>query len=84
MLGLDEMSHMFEQPFKFMPLYHLAKVSMLDVADAFCKRPPELDDDDSKDNTTTTIPFYRPSYWSVKGRDPKLPYDGSDFPETTI
>lgn len=74
MLGLDEMSHMFEQPFKFMPLYHLSKVSMVDVADAFCRRPPDLD--------TTTVPakLHRPLYWSVKGRDPKLPYDGSDIP----
>lgn len=37
--GLDEMSHMFEQPYKFMPLYQLAKVSMLDAADAICATP---------------------------------------------
>jgi hypothetical protein len=42
MLGLDEMSHMFEQPFRFMPLHQLARVSTLDVADAFCRPPPPL------------------------------------------
>jgi ion channel-forming bestrophin family protein len=44
MLGLDEMSHMFEQPFRFMPLHQLARVSTLDVADAFCRPPPPLDE----------------------------------------
>jgi len=75
MLGLDEMSHMFEQPFRFMPMLDLSRVSMIDVADAFCRFPPDLDDD------TVPAKLQRPSYWSVAGRDPKLPYDGSDFPE---
>ena len=87
MLGLDEMSHMFEQPFKYMPLFHLAKVSMLDVADAFCLRPPALDwnpnEADRVDNKTNNNPswaFRRPVYWHIKGRDPRLPYDGSNVP----
>ena len=90
MLGLDEMSHMFEQPFKYMPLYHLAKVSMLDVADAFCMRPPALDwnqheEKDSGNNTNknSSWKFRRPLYWHVRGRDPRLPYDGSDVPMVT-
>mmetsp|Transcript_8663 Transcript_8663/g.18005 ORF Transcript_8663/g.18005 Transcript_8663/m.18005 type:complete len:438 (-) Transcript_8663:2933-4246(-) len=43
MLGLDELSHLMEQPFKVSPLYHLCRNSMTDVADAFCVRPPSLD-----------------------------------------
>jgi putative membrane protein len=42
MLGLDEVSHLLEQPFRLMPLYQLSKNSMLDVADAFCVPPPVL------------------------------------------
>ena len=40
MLGLDEMSHICEQPFRVMPLYQLSKVSMLDVADSVLQLPP--------------------------------------------
>lgn len=76
MLGLDEMSHMFEQPFRFMPLYQIAKVSMLDVADAFCRFPPPLEQTEAK-----AVAVTKPSYWSVAGRDPSLPYDGSNFSE---
>ncbi|KAL3922821.1 MAG: hypothetical protein SGILL_001996 [Bacillariaceae sp.] len=43
MLGLDELSHIMEQPFKKSPLYHLCKNSMRDVVDAFVLRPPALD-----------------------------------------
>jgi predicted membrane chloride channel (bestrophin family) len=74
MLGLDEMSHMFEQPFRFMPLYQIAKVSMLDVADAFCRFPPPLDEREA-----ASVSLAKPAYWSVAGRDPFLPYDGSNF-----
>ena len=34
MAGLDEMTSMFELPFRFLPLYQIAKVSMVDVADS--------------------------------------------------
>lgn len=47
MLGLDEISHIFEEPFRLMPLYQLAKVSMLDVADAFTMQPPALKSNDT-------------------------------------
>lgn len=41
MLGLDEISHLLEQPFRLMPLYQLAKNAMLDVGDALvCVTPP--------------------------------------------
>ena len=42
MLGLDELSHLFEQPFRIMPMYQISKRSMLAVADAFTCRPPPL------------------------------------------
>jgi predicted membrane chloride channel (bestrophin family) len=43
MLGLDEISHLTELPFKFMPLRQLSKMSMVDAADAVSYRPPPLD-----------------------------------------
>jgi predicted membrane chloride channel (bestrophin family) len=43
MLGLDELSHIMEQPFKKSPLYQLCKNSMRDVIDAFVLRPPALE-----------------------------------------
>ncbi|GKY91349.1 hypothetical protein MPSEU_000107100 [Mayamaea pseudoterrestris] len=42
MLGLDEISHILEQPFKLIPLYQQAKHSMMDVADAIVEEPPAL------------------------------------------
>jgi ion channel-forming bestrophin family protein len=74
MAGLDEMSSMFELPFRFMPLYQLAKVSMIDVADAFCRSPPPLNATaDCVESTTIRIPLY----WAEKD-DPFLPYDGRE------
>mmetsp|Transcript_18539 Transcript_18539/g.40141 ORF Transcript_18539/g.40141 Transcript_18539/m.40141 type:complete len:448 (+) Transcript_18539:29-1372(+) len=71
MLGLDEISHLFEQPFKFMPLYQISKVSMMDVADAFCRPPPPLELDDISEDQDM------PAYWVKEGDDwPVLPYDG--------
>lgn len=57
MLGLDEVSHMMEQPFRLSPLYQLAKISMLDVSDAFMLLPPPL----AKRNQAYTPK--RPTYW---------------------
>ena len=42
MLGLDELSHLCEQPFRLMPMYQISKRSMMAVADAFTCRPPPL------------------------------------------
>lgn len=50
MFGLDEISHLMEQPFKLCPLYHLCKNSMRDVADALCMPMPELMDPDHNAN----------------------------------
>lgn len=77
-LGLDEMSHMFEQPYRFMPLYQLAKVSMLDVADALCRRPPPLDEHYSP---THSLPPALPSYWAAAASDPSVPYESRNIPE---
>jgi ion channel-forming bestrophin family protein len=74
MAGLDEMSSMFELPFRFMPLYQLAKVSMIDVADAFCRSPPPLN---ATADCVESATFRIPSYWAEKD-DPFLPYDGRE------
>jgi len=42
MLGLDEISHILEQPFQLMPLYQQSKTIMTDVADAIVRRMPDL------------------------------------------
>lgn len=42
MLGLDEISHLFEQPFRVIPMYQMSKRSMQAVADAFTCQPPAL------------------------------------------
>ena len=40
MLGLDEISHVLEQPFRIIPMHQMAKGVMLDVGDAFICKPP--------------------------------------------
>jgi predicted membrane chloride channel (bestrophin family) len=50
MLGLDEISHLFEQPFRVIPMYQISKRSMLAVADALTCRPPSLTKDKSSDD----------------------------------
>jgi predicted membrane chloride channel (bestrophin family) len=72
MLGLDEISHIFEQPFRFMPLYQLAKVSMLDVADAFTCRPPPLSADDEDVFLQEKEERPDPTYW--KCLNGSIPY----------
>ena len=49
MLGLDEISHFTEQPFRLMPLYQLSKNSLLDARDALVNEPPSLVLDDAAD-----------------------------------
>jgi predicted membrane chloride channel (bestrophin family) len=61
MLGLDEISHLLEQPFKLMPLYHLSKNSMRDVGDAIVCQPPPLDNGEQK----ASAPYQTPPYWQV-------------------
>ena len=78
MMGLDEMSHMFEQPFRFMPLYHISKVSLRDVVDAFCRLPPPLTDNATDDDESTNTATERPPYWASAGDAHILPFDGSN------
>ena len=42
MLGLDEISHLLEQPFRLMPLRQLSKFCMMDVGDSLTCRPAPL------------------------------------------
>lgn len=42
MLGLDEISHQLEQPFRLMPMQQLSSAVTRDVADVFLLRPPPL------------------------------------------
>ena len=77
MLGLDEMSHLFEQPFKFMPLYQLAKVSTMDVADSFCRTLPSLED--CNDETYSISVHQLPTYWARAGTSQSIAYDGRQF-----
>eukprot|EP00529_Nitzschia_sp_RCC80_P012553 CAMPEP_0113482088 /NCGR_PEP_ID=MMETSP0014_2-20120614/22740_1 /TAXON_ID=2857 /ORGANISM="Nitzschia sp." /LENGTH=557 /DNA_ID=CAMNT_0000375597 /DNA_START=771 /DNA_END=2444 /DNA_ORIENTATION=+ /assembly_acc=CAM_ASM_000159 len=62
MLGLDEISHLLEQPFRFSPLYHLCKNTMRDVGDLFCIEVPSLDDRKNKNYNPDP-----PVYWSGLG-----------------
>lgn len=43
MFGLDEISHLFEQPFRVIPMYQMSKRSMQAVADSFTCQPPPLE-----------------------------------------
>lgn len=60
MLGLDEISHILEVPFRFMPLRQLSKVSMIESADALVYRPPPLD---SREADVVVPPPHNPQYW---------------------
>lgn len=61
MLGLDEISHLYEQPFRLMPLYQLSKTSMLDVADAMYFVPPDFDKTSDELDESMGV---KPVYWS--------------------
>lgn len=56
MMALDEMSHLCEQPFRFMPLYMLSKKSVMDVADTLLQLPPDYE-------TGKDVSSYCPIYW---------------------
>ena len=63
----DEISHLFEQPFRVIPMYQMSKRSMLAVADSLTCLPPKLagetvneeDEENLSQNELTT-------YWSRK------------------
>jgi len=48
MMGLDELSHLFEQPYRVIPMYQMSKRSMLAVADCFTCQPPALSGQDEE------------------------------------
>jgi predicted membrane chloride channel (bestrophin family) len=58
MLGLDEISHLMEQPFRLAPLYHLCKNAMRDVADSFCLTPPSFDDSKNGHYVANEQPYW--------------------------
>jgi predicted membrane chloride channel (bestrophin family) len=66
MLGLDEISHLFEQPFRVIPMYQMSKRSMLAVADSLTCRPPalvgELRDDEEENLAQKELT----TYWSKR------------------
>ena len=64
MFGLDEISHLFEQPFRVIPMYAISKRSMLAVADAFACQPPELEGQVSNDDENHPTQKDLTTYWS--------------------
>jgi len=69
MLGLDEISHVLEQPFGLMPLQEISRNIMLDVADAFICQPPSfVEKPELMKEEHFTYPYNQterppPSYW---------------------
>jgi len=63
MMGLDEISHQTEQPFRIMPMQPISAGVTRDVADAIISRPPMLAgfEDDVDGYGSVTYPF-KPSY----------------------
>jgi len=69
MLGLDELSHLCEQPFRVMPMYQISKRSMTAVADAFTCRPPPLDGEHVDDEVKTLSQKELTIYWNKQDAD---------------
>lgn len=69
MLGLDEISHILEQPFGLMPLHQLSRNIMSDIADAFVCQPPSFMTsevkikDENSDYRLNDSEMPPPSYW---------------------
>ena len=67
MFGLDEISHLFEQPFRVIPMYQMSKRSMQAVADAFTCRPPMLDGESREEGEEEWLTQRQlTTYWSNK------------------
>ncbi len=68
MLGLDEISHVLEQPFRLMPLHDLSRNIMMDVADALVCRPPpfgqDVNEDENENEDGGQLDLTAPMYWS--------------------
>ena len=69
MLGLDELSHLCEQPFRVTPMYQISKRSMTAVADAFTCRPPPLDGEHVDDEVKTLSQKELTIYWNKQDAD---------------
>ena len=66
MFGLDEISHLFEQPFRIIPRYQMSKRSMMAVADCFTCRPPALDGEPVDEEVALLSQKNLTTYWSTK------------------
>jgi len=65
MLGLDEISHIFEQPFRVIPMYQISKRSMLAVADSMTCRPPPLEGEEDEELSQKDLT----KYWKKSNKD---------------
>lgn len=65
MFGLDEISHLFEQPFRVIPMYQMSKRSMQAVADAFTCQPPPLEGEVRDEEIGRLTQRELTSYWST-------------------
>jgi predicted membrane chloride channel (bestrophin family) len=89
MLGLDEISHVLEEPFRLMPLYHLSKNSMKDVADAMVCMPPPLmihpDNNNDNDNDNDIIDNAKCNSESQQGvTSGTSDNNGAGFPKSQV
>ena len=66
MFGLDEISHLFEQPFRVIPMYQISKRSMLAVADCLTCRPPALEGEVRDEEADKLSQKDLTTYWSTK------------------
>jgi len=68
MLGLDEISHLFEQPFRVIPMYDMSKRSMMGVADCLTCMPPPLEGEVGRveDEDAGLSQRDLTQYWSTK------------------
>jgi predicted membrane chloride channel (bestrophin family) len=60
MLGMDEITHQIEQPFRVIPMQQLSTRILSDVCDAFVCAPPALTGSDRKESHKE---FRKPAYW---------------------
>ena len=66
MLGLDGISHLFEQPFRVIPMYQMSKRSMIAVVDSLTCRPPILEGETRQEDKENLSQQELTTYWSKK------------------
>ena len=66
MIGLDEISHLFEQPFRVLPMYQMSKRSMRAVADALTCRPPRLKGEKVDESPDAWTQKELTTYWTTE------------------